>query len=189
MARRSHSTIDKLPAELKADIDSMLIDNDWPDGFDGPDDWQGNPRYEDVVEYAKLKGHSLSLSAVGRYGQRVKTLARMKRAGLIAREAMSGLDDSNASQTQKAAAEMITAHMIELVSNSDQLNALEIKNVSTAIKNCTDVAVKADEYIRQRMEAKAKVAVGKVEEIARKQQIDAETLKIIKEQIYGIVEK
>ncbi len=187
MSRRTHSTIEKLPVEVKTTIDDMLIDGVWPDGFCPDDDWIGKPRYIDCVNYCELKGHKISESAMGRYGQRVKALTRMRNAGLIARETMKGMDGEKASQTQKAAAEMITAHLIELVSDADSFSALELKDIARCAKECTQVAIASDKYVRQQVEEKAKAAAEKIEKTYKKE-ISPEVLKAIKEQIYGIVD-
>ena len=52
----------------------------------------------------------------------------MKEAGLIVRSVMDGLDAENASQTQKAVAELLTARAIEIAAeknlNTKQINGL-----------------------------------------------------------------
>ena len=94
--RRTHSTIDKLPADLRDTITRMLVDNEWP--VDHKHIKNGNPRYEDVVDYCRQHGHSISASAVGRFGMRMRTISRMKQAGVITRQIMSDLNDEKASQ-------------------------------------------------------------------------------------------
>jgi hypothetical protein len=46
------------------------------------DDWgplpEGKPRYEDIVKYCKDKGHTVSLSAIGRYAKSLQTLPATK---------------------------------------------------------------------------------------------------------------
>lgn len=184
--RRTHSTIDKIPTELKACIDRMIVDNEWPKDFKSHSD--GNPTYDDIVEYCGWKGFKLSRSAVGRYGMNLRALAKMKQSGLIARNIMADLTDEKASETQKAAVEMITAHAIELMAQSENMNSKELTNVARAMRDCAAVAIRADEYIRSQIKAKTETAVKSIDRQLKKQ-IDPETLKIIKEQIYGIIEK
>ncbi len=187
MSRRSHSTIEKLPKDTKSDVDEMLIDGVWPEGFGPEDDWTGKPRYIDCVNYCTMKGHSISESAMGRYGKQIKAFTRMRNAGLIARDTMKGLDGENASQTQKAAAEMITAHLIDLVADSENMDALSLKNVAKCARDCAAVSIAADKYQQEQIAKKAKDTAEAIE-TNYKQFIAPEILKKIKEQIYGIVD-
>jgi len=184
MARRTHSTIDTLPASLKSAVNRMLIDDEFPDDWTGEE--MHRPTYDDVVEYLKSKGTRISRSAVGRYGMRMRTLARMKRAGAITREIMADLTNEKASQTQKAVAEMITAVAIEFVSGREDFDAEDIRDVAKAMKDCTAIAISSDKYVRTQLEEKTKEADKNVTEIAKKKNIDPETLRMIREQIYGI---
>lgn len=69
---RVHSSIDRLPLWLYKAIAGMLKDNKWPADF--RDHWDGAPRYIDAVRYCKSKGHTVSLSAIGRFAKRGKAL-------------------------------------------------------------------------------------------------------------------
>ena len=184
--RRTHSSIDRLPKDLQETLRRMIIDNEYPYDFSGQTD--GKPKYEDLVEYCRQQGHKVSLSAIGRFGRRLRTMARLKDAGVITREVMSDLTDEKASQTQKAVAEMITAVVIEFVSDKDNFGAKEIKDIARAVKDCTAIAIKSDQYTREQAKKKAEEADRKITEIAGKKEIDPETLKAIREQVYGIIE-
>ena len=180
--RRTHSTIDSLPAKFKDTITRMIVDDAWPDDWAGETD--GKPRYEDIVKYGKLKGHKLSKSAVGRYGMRLRSITKMKNAGLVVKDIMSDLDEDSITETQKAAAQMITAQLIDLVANADKMTSKEIKEVSQAIQSLTNSLIQSDKHLGQQIAAKAALAV---EEVEKKTNLDKKTLKIIREQIYGIV--
>jgi len=182
--RRTHSTIDKLPTVLREAITRMLVDNEWPDDCGAV--VKGTPRYEDVVSYCKFKGYVVSESAVGRFGMRMRTLSRMKQAGVITREIMADLTNEKASQTQKACAEMITAVAIEFVAGHDDLNSKQISDVAKAMKDCTAIAINADKYIRDQIDKKIKAADKSISDIAVKKKIPDDVLKMIKEQVYGI---
>lgn len=194
--RRTHSVIDKLPADLREAVTRMIVDNEWPDdfpkekmvGFSKKEkDPQGNPRYVDCVVYCKLKGHPVSESAIGRFGARLRTIARMKQAGVITREIMSDLNNEKASQTQKAVAEMITAITIEFVSSHDNFGAKEIKDVARAMKDCTAIAINADKYIREQIEAKVKAATDSTKEKLTKAGVDRKMIQEIIDEHLGVV--
>lgn len=182
--RRTHSTIDTLPKDLQKALELMLVDNQWPADFAAKK--TGKPKYTDLERYCRQRGFEISKSAIGRFGLRMRTLAKMKEAGLIVRSVMDGLDAENASQTQKAVAELLTARAIELAAEKN-LNSKQIKEVSQAMRDCAGVSIKADEYKQRQLKAKAEKAAEKIQTLADKKQISPETLKIIREQIYGIV--
>jgi len=195
--RRTHSSIDKLPAKLRDALTRMLVDNEWPDdfplkaafGFKGTDTKTtmiGTPRYEDLVTYCKHKGFTVSLSAIGRFGMRMRNLARMKNAGVIVRDVMADLTAEKASATQKAVAEIITAQVIEFASESN-LSAKEIQNVARAVRDCTAVSINADKYIRDQIKEKAARADKAISTLAKKKKIGPDVLKKIREEIYGII--
>ena len=192
--RRTHSSIDKLPAAIRQTLVRMIVDGEWPDdfpkqagfGFKGEEsELTGKPRYEDMVTYCKHKGHKIAKSSMGRFGKRMRVMARMKNAGAIAREAMDGLTAEDASATQKAVAEIITAQIIEIAAE-DNLSTKQVKELAKAVKDCTAVSITADKYMREQLEQKIQAAENNIEEIGKKNQIDPKTMKLIKEQIYGI---
>ena len=165
----------------------MLVDNEWPDDSGEAAAVTGTPRYEDVVSYCKFKGFVVSESAVGRFGMRMRTLSRMKQAGVITREIMADLTNEKASQTQKACAEMITAVAIEFVAGHEDLNSKQISDVAKAMKDCTAIAINADKYIRDQITKKAESATKAIDAIGVKKKLDPETLRMIREQVYGII--
>jgi hypothetical protein len=183
MAKRTHSTIDKLSRPLRDAMTRMVVDNEWPADF--PGETEGKPRYEDIVTYCKLKNAPVSPSAVGRWAKQLRNFERMKTAGLIARDTMKGLDGDAATETQKAAAEIMTAHIIELICSED-LSAKEVSMVSGAIRDCTQVALKADQYIRKQIEEKTKAAAESARKKLTNTGVDRKKVQEIIDDILGI---
>lgn len=164
--RRAHSSIDRLPAVLRDTLTRMIVDNEWPDdfpkaralGFGGDDkDIDGKPRYADLVTYCAHKGHAISESAIGRWAVRIRVLAKMKQAGVVVRDVMKDLTAENASATQKAVAEIITAQLIEAASE-DNLSAKALRDLAKAVKDCTAVSISADKYVREQITKKVDTA-------------------------------
>ncbi|MDD5720611.1 MAG: DUF3486 family protein [Candidatus Krumholzibacteria bacterium] len=184
MPRRTHSTIDKLPAALRQTLTRMVVDALWPDDWLGARD--GKPRYEDLVEYAACQGHSLSHSAVGRWAKGLLAIERMRANRQVVTAIMADLTDENAAAAQKAAAEMATALSLDFMLSHDDLTAKQLQDVARAIRDCGAIAIQADRHRRGQVEAKAKAADDAITVIARRKKIDPETLKLIREQVYGI---
>ena len=183
--RRTHSSIDKLPALLKDELVRMLVDNEYPVEFQG--DKSGTPKYEDLVAYCSQRGQKVSMSAIGRFGMRMRTITRMKQAGVITREVMKDLTDEKASATQKAVAEMITAVGIEFISSNDNLSAKEISDMAKAIKDCAAVAINADKYIREQLTRKIQNAADSTKDKLTKAGVDRKKIQEIIDEFLGVV--
>lgn len=186
MSRKVHSTIDKLPPDLKRTLVSMIVDNEWPKDFDR-DDYKGNPRYEDMAAYCVLKGKKISRSAIGRFAGRLRTLTRMRQAGVITREVMEDVTDEKASKTQKAVAEMITAVAIEFISGQGDLNDKELKNLAKAMRDCTAIAINSDQYTRNQLQTKVQAATDSTKEKLTKAGVDRKLIKGIIDEHLGVV--
>jgi len=127
-----------------------------------PDDFKGEkagrPRYKDMVSYVQQRGYSISVHAVGRFCRRLRTLAKMKNSAQLVKEAM------------------------QLPGTKD------LRDLARATRDCTQVAIAADKYIRERIQENIASASKQIGVIAKKKNIDPETLKAIREQVYGIVD-
>ena len=192
--RRTHSSIDRLPAKLRDALTRMIVDNEWPDDFDfniGPvyPGWEGqkgNPRYLDLVEYCRQQGHKISPSAIGRFGMRMRTLARMKNAGIIVRDVMKDLTAEKASATQKAVAEIITAQVIEFASEAN-MSAKEIQNVARAVRDCTAVSINADKYIREQIGKKLAASAKSTKAKLTKAGVNRKLIQEIVDEHLGVI--
>jgi len=165
----------------------MLVDNIWP--ADYPGQHKGNPRYIDLTRYCAHKGFEVSKSAIGRFGVRMRMLARMRQAGVIVRDVMKDLTAEKASETQKAVAEMITAQTVEFIASKNKMTSKQISEVAKAMRDCTQVAINSDKYTREQHAANVKIAVQKIDDIGTKKNIDPEVLKKIREEVYGIMKQ
>jgi hypothetical protein len=184
MTRRVHSSLDNLPATLRDALTRMVVDNAWPPDF--PGEHKGNPRYEDMVEYCIFQGWSVSKSAIGRFAMQMRTISRMKSAGLIARETMAGLTAEDAPKTQKAAAEMATALALEFMANSDEFSSKQIKEVCQAIRDCAQVSIKADQYIREQLKEKIAAAARSTKSKLTKAGVDRKLIQEIIDEHLGV---
>ena len=183
--RRTHSSIDRLPQQLRDTITRMVVDNKWPADF--MPTTPGTPRYEDVAAYCMHKGHVVSLSAVGRFGARMRMLAKYKQAGIMVRDVMKDLTAEKASETQKAVAEMITAETIDFIGRNESLSGKEIKDVAQAMRDCTSIAINADKYIRAQLSEKVKTAAKSTKDKLTKAGVDKKLIQEIIDEYLGVV--
>lgn len=185
MTRRTHSTIDTLTADLRETITRMVVDADWPKDFPWeksdlePEQYgKGKPRYDDIVLYCHHKGQPVYRSSVGRWAKGLQAFERMRTAAGLAKQITADIKDENASATQKAAAEMITAQVIDLATQED-LDAKSLKHVANAVRDCAAIAIRSDQYIREQLKAKVTEASSEI-----KQKLDAAGVaKIVQKQI------
>ncbi|MEA3366970.1 MAG: phage protein Gp27 family protein [Planctomycetota bacterium] len=186
MARRTHSTIDKLPGDVRETITRMVTDGLWPDGFGGAAAREGKPTYDDVVRYCQIHGHDISHSAVGRWAKQLLVYERMQLSRQIARQVMTGIDDEHtATEVQKAAAEIMTARIIDLIVDTD-MNARDIQQVSGAIRDMTQSTLNADKYIRARDAERAKAAADRTGKTLKDAGVDRAKVQEIIDDILGI---
>jgi len=185
MPRRVHNSIDRLPADLRDILTRMVVDNEWPADYPG-EHHEGNPRYEDIVFYCNIKGFAVSKSAIGRFGMQMRTISRMKSAGLMARETMANLTNENASKTQKAAAEMATALALEFMASHDDFTSKQLKEVSQAIRDQAAVSIKADQYIREQLKEKIATAAKSTKSKLTKAGVDRKLIQEIIDEHLGV---
>lgn len=184
--RRTHSSIDKLPPRLREVITSMIVDGEWPEDYPSPPDYSGKPRYEDVVTYCQLNGQSVSSSAVGRWAKQLLGLELLRTRAEIVRGVMKNISAENAPETQKAAAEMITARVLELVC-TDELNSRQAKEVAAAVRDCTQVSIKADTYIRDQLATKVKKAAATAKKKLSKAGVNRKVIQEVMDEYLGVV--
>jgi len=182
--RRVHSGLDRLPKDLVTAMLRMVIQCEWPDDCDRT--WQGKPRYADVSAYAKQKGYNVSEAAVGRYARRHRWLTKHEDAAERTRQAILRSDDGTVSETQKAAAELLTAHILDALSGPSDLGVGDLKDLASANKLCASIVMASDKYIRERMAEKVQKAKQAVAKMQPRGDMDPETLRHIREQVYGI---
>ncbi|MFA5187031.1 MAG: phage protein Gp27 family protein [Patescibacteria group bacterium] len=182
MARRTHSTIDTLPQSIRDTLMQMVVDGQWPGSMISH---EGKPTYDDIVAYCSTKGFDISRSAIGRWAKGLLAFERMRTAAGIARKVMGDLTAETATETQKAAAEIMTAQIIELISDND-LKPKDISMISGAIRDCTQVALKADQYIRTQIADRAKAAAASAGKKLKDAGMDRKKVQEIIDDILGI---
>jgi hypothetical protein len=74
--RRVHYAVDRLPDELRAAVEQVIIGSKWPKDF--KKHYNGTPRLCDIVSYCKTKGFNISKSAIGRFAQQTEKVSALK---------------------------------------------------------------------------------------------------------------
>ncbi|MBI5561307.1 MAG: DUF3486 family protein [Deltaproteobacteria bacterium] len=141
--------------------------------------------YDDIVGWLKGKGYEISRSAVGRYGKDfLSRLERLKeveqKARAIVAEAGDGLPMEEA--VSKVFTEKVLSHLLEL----DDLTGQKFGSLMAAFAKLQSSSAQR-ERLKADFKKKAEHAVKDITDKAAKGGLSVEAIKLIEEQILGIV--
>lgn len=143
--------------------------------------------YQEITDWINSLGHDISRASVGRYG---KTFAEKLEAIREKRERFKELlaqakDDDTLTLLQAANNTVIQKAFEEFL-NRDSLEELSSDDLSKMIARSTRNMLLQEKY-QAEQRRKAETAIHNVEQAAQRGAIDTETLRQIKEDIYGIL--
>lgn len=172
--RRKHFKVDSLPPELVEAINKKLVDG-----------WT----YRELADWLNQQGQPVSKSAVGRYGRDfLARLEALKATQMKARAIVEAAPDAPATELSEAANQLATQLIIETLLQVDDLTGARITDLLKVLPHLEKAGV-ARERLKLEYRQKVDRAVQAIEETAKQKGLDPETLRIIKEQIYGIVDR
>ena len=99
---------------------------------------------------------------------------------------MEGLADQSASETQKAAVELITAQAIDLILADDNLTPKQISELAKSFKDCAYVSINADKYIRSQIKAKTAEAAANTKKKLSAAGVDRKLIQSIIDEHLGV---
>jgi hypothetical protein len=170
------SSIKKLDAELRAEVDRLLVD--------------GRYTLEQVVTHMKTLGADVSKSAVHRYSQQLEDVARdirMSRemAMAIGRELADVPDGDNGRLVIESMQALLLRTRMQ-IAQGEELDVKEVAAISGAVRDlqaALRLNVDTEMKIRDRV---AKEAAKAVEAAGTERGVSAETINAIKERVLGI---
>jgi hypothetical protein len=165
---RRHGKVHELPEEVRKEVDTLLIEN---------------ATYEEISEYLKSKGYDISKSSVGRYGK--DFLNQIREIRIIedqAKTITSNSDDVMA--LEEAGTKLFAKQIIEML----LANRININKIPRIVSDFA--RLQSSSVLRERMKAefrkKAEKAFKKAERQMKKLSKE-ELIKILREEIYGLV--
>lgn len=167
---RTHSRIEReLPAEVRREVDRLLV--------------EGNATYDEIASFLTVKGYDISRSAIGRYGK--DFLAQYQRLRIIEDKSRTLISEAGDGLSLEEAASKVFAQKILEALLSGDLDVLEVPRLVSDFAKLQGSTVLRE---RLKMDVKKRVekAVETVEKTLTKKAVDAETLRRIREEIYGI---
>ncbi len=168
---RKHSRLtDDLPEDIRKEVDTLLV--------------QGSATYDEIKDYLDKKGYDISRSAIGRYGK--DFMAMYQRLRIIEDKARTLVSEAGDGMVlEEAVAKTFSQMLLELL----HAGKLDLKKAPKIIGEFA--RLQTSSALRERMKSeyakKTEKAANKVEATLKKKSLDPETIRVIKEEIYGIV--
>ncbi len=173
------SKIVLLPPELKEELDRLLIENGFSD-------------YRGLADFLTERGHPISHAAVHRYGEEFE--AKMMAIKLVTEQAKAicgtvgddegAVNDALIRLVQQKAFDVL----MKMQANDSDTLAKVFPKMGLMVARLSRASVIQKKWQAETRE-KVKKAVQNIEDKtkSRKKSLDPETLRIIREEIYGIV--
>ena len=172
--RRRHPKLLQLPPELLRQVDHMVTTT-------GPE----RGTYEQISAWLEQQGHPTSVSAIGRYA---RWLAAFERVKLVAQQAQIIIDKAQSEGSlaiEEATAKVATVVVMEVLQESMKGDQIDVNRIGKLIGDFAKL--QASSVLRERFKSDLKKKAEKaVENIAKKRSLDPETMRVIREEIYGI---
>lgn len=172
-SRRRHHKIAKLSPEIVSQVNQLLT--------------TPGVTYQSVVDFLTEKGIHVSHSSVGRYGK--DFLSRLERLQVVKDQARAIVDESSgrpATEMAEAANQLGIQLIMETLMEVDSLAGEKISEVLKALA-LLERSGTGREKLKLEYRQRTQKAADAVEDTLQKESLPPETLKKIKEQIYGIV--
>lgn len=181
------SSIDRLPKEIRASINSLRVDRGYT--------------IAQICEYLGRMDISISKSAMGRHVQKIEEVTeKIRTSRAIAEGVASSLNGKDEGQLMALTTELLQAGVLRILSATDEngedvvLAAKDAMALGRALESASKASkITADRIIRIRMEAAketAEKAAGEVETALKTKApgLSAETVQAIKQQVLGVVD-
>ena len=172
---RKHSRLtDDLPEEIRKEVDILLVQ--------GSD--QGKVTYDDIKDYLSKKGYDISRSSIGRYGKGF--LANYQRLRIIEDQARTLISDAGDGMVLEEAVSKTFAQFILELLHAGKLDLKKAPKIIGEFARLQASVVKR-EQLKGEYAKKVQKAASNIETKLKKKSLDPKTIKIIKEEVYGIV--
>lgn len=172
--RRRHFKIAKLPDDIRRRVDAKIA--------------TPGITYQDVVDFLADEGIHVGHSSVQRYGKHF--LARLERLQVVKDQARAIVSESGerpATEIAEAAGQLAMQLIMETLLEVEDLEGEKVSEVLKALAQLMRSSAGIEKLKLEYRQRAQKVAAA-VEDTLKGESLSPETLKKIKEQIYGIVE-
>lgn len=171
--KRTYSTVDQLPPDLKLEVDCMLRDY--------------SNSYDSICEYIKDNGHKISRSALCRYSQRSEAaFDRLKQAQEQTEKLVAYIQSNPDADFTEPAMKILTSGLIDrLATAEEEFDTMPLDKAGRLVASLARTKTYKDR-VRQDMQKKADLALKEMEaDIMNMIKQDEESAR----QMKGILEK
>jgi len=174
MARRAHSKIAELPDALKAVVHDLLL---------------SGKTYDEITQFLRENGEEIGRSSVGRYGKSFHDrLAKLTEVRDQAKTIVEELSGRPATEMHEAANQLAIQQIFErLLDAKDDIDNANIVKLINAVGWLQRSAV-SNERAKLAFKRQADAAAKDIDKIGKKAGLSEETLREIRERVYGIVD-
>jgi len=173
--RRRHGRIyDELPHEVRAAVNRLLL--------------EPQVTYDDIRAYLEERGHDISRSAIGRYGQ--EFMANYQRLRIIEDKSKALVSDAGEGLVLEEAASKIFAQMIIEAQLAGDLDITELPRIISDFAKLQTASVNRErlkkdlaEQARKDERKRLRKELDKLRETTGGGALDAATIKSIREQL------
>ena len=174
---RTKSNILKLPRNVQQEIDRMLLEI-------GP----ARKTYEEITAWVMEQGFKTSPAALSRYYRYVETLENVKIASQQVKAILDETGQDSPLELEEGVSKLGAVIMMEVLQEARRAGGgVDVEHIGRLLGDFARLqnASVARERLKSDLRKKAEKAVENIEKTAKKQ-IDPETLKMIREEIYGL---
>jgi len=176
MARlgRSKSRLLKLPKEILAQVNEMLVEVG-----------EGRKTYEEIAEWVKGQGHQTSTSGIYRYAKHFFALEKVRFVGEQAKTIIEAAGQDPL-KIEEATSKLGAVVMMEVLQEAMQGDRIDVKHIGRLIGDFA--RLQKSSVDRERLKKSVMENIEQAtEKVARKKKLDPETLRIIREEVYGLI--
>lgn len=167
--RKHGRVVDELPLEVRREVDRLLVES--------------NVTYDDIKDFLAEKGYDISRSAIGRYGKGF--LATYQELRILEDQSRTLVSEAGDGMALEEAASKLFAKKIVELQLAGKIDILELPRIISDFAKLQSSTV-ARERFKSELKRKIEKAVENIETKTRNKSLDPETLKIIREEVYGI---
>jgi len=172
--RRGRSKLLSFPKEVLARVNEMLVEVG-----------EGRKTYQEIADWLAQTGHETSVSAVGRYAKYFFALQKVKFVGEQAKTIIEAAGEDPL-KIEEATAKLGAVVMMEVFQEAMQGDRIDVKHIGKLMGDFARLQMSS--VARERVKTTVLDTIGKaVEKAAKKKHLDPETLRVIREEVYGLL--
>ena len=170
----ARSKITQLPDALRAELERRLITG-------------GFANYRDLSDWLRGQGYEISRSAINRFGQDFEAKCEAIRVATEQAKAIVATVGDDEGNMNEALIRLIQQLSFDiLIKNQDADIASLLPKMGVMVAKLSKASVDQKKWMTD-VKKKAEKAVENIEEKLKSQKLDPEALRVVREEIYGIV--